>query len=60
MVDCVSTFVPLLSTEYKIILGRKGVAVKLIITFDKEDCFHLMGLQYPRNGLELRRDRGFS
>ena len=24
---------------------RKNVAVKLIITFDKKDCFHLMGLQ---------------
>ena len=33
------------STEYEIVLGRKNVAVKLIITFDKKDCFHLMGLQ---------------
>ena len=35
VVDCVSSFIPLLSTEYEIVLGRKNVAVKLIITFDK-------------------------
>ena len=28
----------------EIVLGRKNVAVKLIITFDKKECFHLMGL----------------
>ncbi len=38
VVDCVSSFIPLLSTEYEIVLGRKNVAVKLIITFDKKDC----------------------
>ena len=45
VVDCLASFIPLLSTEYEIVLGRKNVAVKLIITFDKKDCFHLMGLQ---------------
>ena len=45
VVDCVASFIPLLSTEYEIVLGRKNVAVKLIITIDKKDCFHLMGLQ---------------
>ena len=45
------------STEYEIVLGRKNVAVKLIITFDKKDCFHLMGLQYLTDRPELRRDR---
>ena len=49
---------PALSTEYEIVLGRKNVAVKLIITFDKKDCFHLMGLQYLTDRPELRRDRG--
>ena len=46
------------STEYEIVLGRKNVAVKLIITFDKKDCFHLMGLQYLTDRPELRRDIG--
>ena len=32
VVDCVASFIPLLSTEYEIVLGRKNVAVKLIIT----------------------------
>ena len=58
VVDCVSSFIPLLSTDYEIVLGRKNVVVKLIITFDKKDCFHLMGLQYLTDRPELRRDRG--
>ncbi len=58
VVDCVSSFIPLLSTEYEIVLGRKNVAVKFIITFDKKDWFHLMGLQYLTDRPELRRDRG--
>lgn len=56
--DCISSFIPLLSTEYEIILGRKNIAVKLIITFHKKDCFHLMGLQYLVDRPELSRDRG--
>ena len=28
------------------------------LTFDKKDCFHLMGLQYLRDRPELNRDRG--
>ena len=56
--DCISSFISLLSTEYEIILGRRGIAVKLIIIFDKKDCFHLMGLQYLADRPELRRDRG--
>lgn len=47
-----------INTEYEIILGRKGVAVTLKITFDKKDCFHLMGLQYLADRPELSRDRG--
>ena len=27
--DCVNAFLPLLNTEYEIVLGRKGVAVTL-------------------------------
>ena len=39
-------------------MGRKGVSVTLRITFDKKDCFHLMGLQYLIDRPELNRDRG--
>lgn len=56
--DCVNAFLPLLDTEYEIVLGRKGVAVTLRIVFDKKDCFHLMGLQYLIDRPELNRDRG--
>ena len=57
-VDCVAAFFTLLSTEYELILGRKGVSVTLRLAFDKKDCFHLMGLQYLRDRPELNRDRG--
>lgn len=56
--DCVSAFLPLLNTEYEIVLGRKEVAVTLRIIFDKKDCFHLMGLQYLVDRPELNQDRG--
>ncbi|MFR7570353.1 MAG: hypothetical protein ACLUWE_08695 [Lachnospira sp.] len=39
-------------------LGRKGVSVTFRISFDKKDCFHLMGLQYLVDRPELSRDRG--
>lgn len=56
--DCVDSFASLLDTEYQLILGRKGEAVSLKVTFDKKDCFHLMGLQYLTDRPELSRDRG--
>lgn len=56
--DCVDTFFSLLNTEYNVILGRKGKAVTLVVTFDKKDCYHLMGLQYLIDRPELNRDRG--
>ena len=55
--DCINAFLPLLSTEYEIVLGRKGVAVTLRITFDKKDCFHLIGLQYLKDRPELNMNR---
>ncbi len=55
--DCVASFQALLDTEYHLVLGRKGVAVTLRIRFDKKDCYHLMGLQYLTDRVELRRDR---
>lgn len=33
IIDCVNAFLPLLHTEYEIILGRKGVSVELKIVF---------------------------
>ncbi|WP_455720603.1 PBECR4 domain-containing protein [Agathobacter sp.] len=56
VLDCINAFIPLLSTEYELVLGRKGVAVTLRILFDKKDCFHLMGLQYLVDRPELSRN----
>lgn len=56
--DCVNSFCSLLDTEYHLVLGRKGVAVKMAIRFGKKDCFHLMGLQYLTDMPNLSRDRG--
>lgn len=56
--DCVDAFLPLLNTEYVIVLGRKGISVTLHLIFDKKDCFHLMGLQYLEDRPEINRDRG--
>ena len=58
VLDCINAFIPLLTTEYELVLGRKGVAVTLRLSFDKKDCFHLMGLQYLIDRPELSRDRG--
>ena len=37
VIDCINAFILLLSTEYELVLGRKGVAVTLRILFDKQD-----------------------
>ena len=55
---CVDAFNELLNIEYNLILGRKGKSVTLHIVFDKKDCFHLMGLQYLEDIMELKSDRG--
>ena len=56
VIDWINAFIPLLLTEYELVLGRKGVAATLRILFDKKDCLHLMGLQYLVDRPELNRD----
>lgn len=56
--DCVEAFGKLLDKEYHLVLGRKNTAVSLQINFNKKECFHLMGLQYLVDRLELVHDRG--
>ena len=41
--DCIESFKNLLSVEYIIVIGRKGVTTILDVLFDKTYCFHLMG-----------------
>ena len=38
VLDCINAFIPLLSTEYELVLGKKGVSVTLRISFDKKEC----------------------
>lgn len=49
VVDCVSSelYSSLINNQQsmKLFWEEKMLQVKLIITFDKKDCFHLMGLQ---------------
>lgn len=56
--DCVEAFGKLLDKEYHLLLGRKNKSVSLQINFEKNQCFHLMGLQYLTDRPELAHDRG--
>ena len=52
LLACVQAFDKLVGTKYIIHLGRAVKLAKFTVTFEKEDCFHLMGLHY----LQDRRD----
>lgn len=55
--DCADSFVFLLDTEYIIKIGRKGTSVTLHIQFQKDHCYHLMGLQHLKDRPNLKRNR---
>lgn len=48
----------LLDVKYKIILGKRGKLTEFYIGFEKEDFFHLIGLQYLRDIPQLKKNRG--
>ena len=50
---CVQAYNNLIGTHYIIHIGRAGQVTTLSITFEAEDCHHLMGLHYLRD----RNDR---
>ncbi|MBR1477535.1 MAG: hypothetical protein IJ608_06200 [Lachnospiraceae bacterium] len=52
ILECLTSFCKLLDTRYTIHLGRAGKNLSFDIGFDKQDCYHLMGLHY----LQDRRD----
>ena len=58
VIRCLSEFSKLLNIEYNLTIGRKGKTTSIKLTFDKRDCFHLMGLQYISDVPELQGDRG--
>ena len=51
--ECVQAFSALLDIRYHIVLGRAGKTAEFVISFDKADCYHLMGIHY----LQDRTDR---
>lgn len=44
LLECTRVFEKLLDTQYRIIIGRKGKTVEIIIGFSRLDFHHLMGL----------------
>lgn len=44
LLECTRAFEKLLDTQYRIIIGRKGKTVEIIIRFSRLDFHHLMGL----------------
>ncbi|MFQ9650610.1 MAG: PBECR4 domain-containing protein [Enterocloster sp.] len=44
LLECTRAFEKLLDTQYRIIIGRKGKMVEIIIGFSRLDFHHLMGL----------------
>ena len=58
IIKCLNEFSKLLNVEYNLIIGRKGKTTSIKLTFDKKDCFHIMGLQYISDVPELQDDRG--
>ena len=44
LVDCALAFKKLLDVQYRMIVGRKGKAVELLVGFSMPDFYHLMGL----------------
>lgn len=61
VLDGVKAYEHLLSIRYEIMLVRKGHIVNIKLGFSKEDCFHLMGLQYLKDlsSLSIARDKVF-
>lgn len=55
--DCVHSFSKLLPIQYQIVIGRKNKQVAFRVLFSKEDCFHLMELQYLKDRPDLKQSR---
>jgi len=54
---CAIAFQDLLDKQYKIILARKGKETEILLTFDKTDFYHLVGLQKLTDLVYLKKDR---
>lgn len=56
--ECALAFEKLFNIQYKIKLGRKGKITELLLTFDKKDFHHLIGLHKLIDLPYLKKDRG--
>ena len=52
LLECTRAFEKLLDTQYRIIIGRKGKTVEIIIGFSRLDFHHLMGLRIAKQNRE--------
>lgn len=52
--NCVKAFNDLLDIRYHIVLGKAGRTAEFIVSFDKSDCHHLMGLHYLHDRTDRR------
>ncbi|AWK50556.1 hypothetical protein DIC82_05675 [Clostridium beijerinckii] len=55
--ECAIAFQNLLDKQYKIILARRGKETEFVLTFDKTDFYHLIGLQKLKDLAYLKKDR---
>ena len=55
---CAKAFEKLLEIQYRIIIGRKGKTVELVIGFSKLDFHHLMGLGKLKDLRIAKQNRG--
>ena len=55
---CAKAFEKLLEIQYRIVIGRKGKTVELVIGFSKLDFHHLMGLGKLKDLRIAKQNRG--
>ena len=56
--DCVTSFCPLLDTEYRLVLGRKGTAVEINHSFWQKGLFPSDGTAVPDRYAEYEPRQG--
>ena len=55
--DAAKAFEKILGIEYEIRLGRKGCTEILLVSFEKTQFFHLAGMQYLADRIDILRSR---
>lgn len=57
LIQCLNAYNKLLNLSYHFVIGRKNKAVEINIKFSKNECFHLLGLQYLSDIPQLKSNR---